>query len=344
MFGAGFALKKFLYDFENHGIKIAGICDNNPLKQGTLINDQYEIMSLEKSLTVFPGALYVISSPKYFHEIKKNLEEVVGEKFVCDIDFECNHYFNGTAFKFFVKDHLKRFEHILSVLEDDISKKTFYQVIKAQISGEYRDFEDAFTGADDWYLYKSLLKPDKDSTYLDCGAFDGDTLALFSQSAINGYKHIWAFEPDISVQQKLKETISKNNIENVTIILKGAYDSTGQMRFTKDGFYSSIVGSNTSISSKPGSETIEVTTIDTFFNGERLDIIKMDIEGSELKALAGATNTIKQYKPRLAICLYHNISDFLHIPEFLLSIVPEYHLYVRHQSKSCTDTILFAVP
>jgi hypothetical protein len=89
---------------------------------------------------------------------------------------------------------------------------------------------------------------------------------------------------------------------------------------------------------------IDVATIDSVLGGTSVDIIKMDIEGAEYRALLGAQNSIKKHKPRLAICLYHNIEDFIEIPELILKMVPEYKLFLRHHSKSCTDTILYAMP
>ena len=68
----------------------------------------------------------------------------------------------------------------------------------------------------------------------------------------------------------------------------------------------------------------------------------MDIEGSEIKALEGAKNTISKYKPNLAICIYHKTDDLWKIPDLIHKMVPEYQLYIRHHSCIFYDTVLYA--
>jgi hypothetical protein len=75
----------------------------------------------------------------------------------------------------------------------------------------------------------------------------------------------------------------------------------------------------------------------------RVDFIKMDIEGSELNALQGAQNTIRKYKPILAICVYHKKNDLLTIPAYIHSICPEYKFYLRAHSKYSQELVLYAV-
>ena len=69
----------------------------------------------------------------------------------------------------------------------------------------------------------------------------------------------------------------------------------------------------------------------------------MDIEGCELRALKGAENSIKKYRPKLAICIYHKYEDILEIPEYLMSLNLNYRFYMRHHTMSVDETVFYAV-
>ena len=70
----------------------------------------------------------------------------------------------------------------------------------------------------------------------------------------------------------------------------------------------------------------------------------MDIEGAEMKAIKGAEASIKKYKPKLAICIYHKPLDIVEIPLLLKEIVPEYKIFIRHYGDGPFDTICYAIP
>lgn len=72
-------------------------------------------------------------------------------------------------------------------------------------------------------------------------------------------------------------------------------------------------------------------------------MIKMDIEGSELKALKGAALTIKEHHPILAVCVYHKKEDLVTIPQYIKSLCPKYRLYLRNYSRYSQELVLYAV-
>jgi FkbM family methyltransferase len=74
----------------------------------------------------------------------------------------------------------------------------------------------------------------------------------------------------------------------------------------------------------------------------RVDFIKMDIEGFELRALKGAHRTLRTFRPRLAISLYHSPSDFVTIPRLLHELGLGYRLYLDHHTIHSEETVLYA--
>ena len=89
----------------------------------------------------------------------------------------------------------------------------------------------------------------------------------------------------------------------------------------------------------------ELVSIDDVVREEglpRVDCIKLDVEGAELAALRGAADTIRRFRPRLIICLYHQPEDLFSLPLYVKSLVPDYRLEVAHASCGFTDTILYA--
>ena len=71
--------------------------------------------------------------------------------------------------------------------------------------------------------------------------------------------------------------------------------------------------------------------------------IKMDIEGYELKALIGAKESIRKYRPRLAVCVYHKAEDIFDVSKCILDIHNDYKLYFRSYHMASTEAVLYAV-
>ncbi|NPA60305.1 MAG: FkbM family methyltransferase, partial [Epsilonproteobacteria bacterium] len=84
-----------------------------------------------------------------------------------------------------------------------------------------------------------------------------------------------------------------------------------RLYFNEEKSFSTIYGK--------GTQSVEVDTIDNILK-ERVDYIKMDIEGAEQDAIDGAKQSIKKYKPILAICIYHKAEDWYKIPQVKNSI------------------------
>ena len=101
-------------------------------------------------------------------------------------------------------------------------------------------------------------------------------------------------------------------------------------------------GRDSDIVNHPQITTLSIDDLLSRYKVPRIDFIKLDIEGAEYEALRGAISTIRRYRPRLAVCLYHHLDDFLRIPAFILSLDLGYRLFLDHFSIYDEETILFA--
>lgn len=170
--------------------------------------------------------------------------------------------------------------------------------------------------------------------FVDAGGYDGMTSVHFCKWAMNNWK-IKIFEPDSA-----SFAVCRNNLtilDNVEVIPKGLWNGTATLSFESSGSESRVADDETE------KNKIQVVSLDEYLQGEPVTFIKMDIEGSELNAIKGASKTIRKYKPKLAISIYHKAEDIIEIPKLLLELNKEYRFWVRHYSLSWFDTVLYAI-
>jgi FkbM family methyltransferase len=192
----------------------------------------------------------------------------------------------------------------------------------------------------DQYFDRGIIKFENDGqgeVFVDCGSFIFDTAMNFLKRAPKA-KKIYSFEADPNHIADIRENIKKSGFENVELFEAAVYDRNEKLHFVKSGV-TTPGGGHLDIN---GADLVEAVRIDDVVK-ERVTFIKMDIEGAELAALAGAEETIKRDMPRLAICVYHKPDDIIDIPLYIHGLVPEYHLYMRHHSSFHEETVLYAV-
>lgn len=186
------------------------------------------------------------------------------------------------------------------------------------------------------YFDLPQVQPEKDEVFIDAGCFDCGTVQRFIDLANGCYRHIYSFEPDAASFRRCIGISKDKQYRNYTLLNKGLWSSETVLHFCNEGTALSKV-------SETAESAIEVTPLDHILKNEKVTWIKMDIEGAELEALKGSEQIIRQQKPKLAISVYHQAEDFIDIPAWLLTLVPEYKLYYRHYSLYKYETILYAI-
>lgn len=90
-------------------------------------------------------------------------------------------------------------------------------------------------------------------------------------------------------------------------------------------------------------QKINVDKLDNIIN-EKIDLLKMDIEGAELPALKGAETLMLTSRPILAISVYHSLDDFVDIPLYLQALLADYSFFLKHHSSGIGETVLYGIP
>ena len=220
-----------------------------------------------------------------------------------------------------------------SVLSDQKSKNSFYDYVKSRLLNSCLYIQPHF---DELMYFPDFIQIGQDEVFIDCGAYDGDTLKLFINKT-NIWKKYIALEPSEIPYKKLNNYILENKINNVDVIKKGVWKSKGVLSFYEDGDVSHIIEGQSE-----NSVTIEVDKLDNL-NVNDATFIKMDLEGAELDALIGAENIIKNMRPKMAISIYHKQSHLTDIFKFINNFDLNYNFYFRIHTKVGTDAVLYAI-
>lgn len=174
---------------------------------------------------------------------------------------------------------------------------------------------------------EAVIEVEGGDTVIDAGVGWGDTavyLAAHASQKPGG--HVYAFDILEEGMNALSMQREQNpEMKNITPVLRALSDKDGQhVNISSPSPAARVVNEETE-------RTVESMTVDTFSYQsllESVDFIKMDIEGGEIPALTGATQTIQRYKPKLAVSVYHKWNDLSVIPQLIHNIRDDYRHYL----------------
>lgn len=174
----------------------------------------------------------------------------------------------------------------------------------------------------------------ENETFIDAGFFHGETSREFVKLCNGKYNKIIAFEPDEKAIKYYKESCDK--IQKLDLVNYASWNVKEKLYFQQTG------DGGARINGRSGKVEIQANSIDNILNGEEATFIKLDVEGAEYNTLLGAEKTIKKYKPKLAISIYHKPQDIIEIPLLLMKLRTDYRYYIRHYTTTDWETVLYA--
>jgi FkbM family methyltransferase len=224
----------------------------------------------------------------------------------------------------FFEENRARFERIYEFLADDESKRIYTNVICYKLTGDIKYLWQS--ESDKVTVYDELLDCKNISSYVDLGAYNGDTIREMLQFNPN-LKSVVALEPDARNFRKLSEYSKTVEGIDIKCVNSGAWCESTTLLFDASGNRNAGIVSKGNIVSKI--KEVSVVSVDEVLDGANVDYIKYDVEGSEKEALLGSKSTIQKHSPKLLVSLYHRSEDLFVLPELVKEIYPEYSLYLR---------------
>jgi FkbM family methyltransferase len=223
------------------------------------------------------------------------------------------------------------------LLSDELSRSLFVHQLRMRLTGELGRF-DHLVSPSDQYFPRGLLSLRPQERMLDGGAFDGDTLRTVI--AAGPFERVVCVEPDPGTFSRLKalfDTLPRALRDRVSLVDAALASRAGTLRFDSTGGIGAALADT-------GTIAVRAITIGEAMGGMSPTLIKLDIEGGEADALAGAAATISDAAPRLAVCVYHRPTDLWAIPLFIRRTNPAYRFHLRCHAHDGLETVLYAMP
>lgn len=337
LFGAAW-IGDFVYErLQSWGITPVCFIDN--YASGCTPKGYGPIIRPEEAVLRYPDCIIILTLDRAKEIVYQQMLElgIPSDRII----YDTKHLINVMDMEAFEK-HIEGYQWAYDFFDDPISKAIILQRIECYLMGT-----EVEKSSSPQYFEQGLFELSRQEVFVDGGFFTGDTSEEFIRQVGGEFKKIYGFEPDQYVRDKMPATLLNDRIE---IIPKGLYSHEGQVKFVSTEGNSAASGGNIlndeTDDHTAGLITVPVTSLDHFFEDKPPELkptfIKMDIEGSEKEALIGGRETIRCYRPKLAICVYHKPEDIYELPQLIHSLNPKYKYTLRHYAHFYWETVLYA--
>lgn len=317
IYGMGDGALKIMSVFREKSIVLSGIFASDDFVRGHSF-EGYRVHKLSEIEEMVEDFVVVLAFAAGYPEIVQKIESLAEKHtlYVPDVPVAGCGLF---TYEYCV-ENAEKIQAVYDMLSDDYSRRVYANIINFKISGDISYLSSVTTPKSE--IYRDIIKPHLNETYVDLGAYNGDTISELLGYTRGKYAGIYALEPDRKNFKKLSRFV--DGMPHVFPINAAAWCIDTELPFSaKAGRQSAISASSDTF--------VQARSVDSVLNKRSATIIKMDVEGFEREAIWGAANTIAKYSPRLMIALYHRNEDIFEIPLLIKNINPNYKIYIRHQ-------------
>ena len=313
LYGMGLGAEKIMDALALYGVEISAVFASDEFVRGHSFRG-FKVHKYSEIREMFEDFNVVLCFASRLDNVIDNIKKINAEHTVFAPDVPVAG--GGLFSREFIAENEEKFDFVYNNLADEESKRVYLDILNFKVSGRIEYLLNSFADKDK--IYSELLRLTDSENIIDLGAYDGDTIREFCTATEGKYFYITALEPDEKNFKKLLKNTEE--MDNISCLNMGAWNKRDTLIFSKKA------GRNSKLSAEGVS--VEVTDIDSLEIAA--SFIKMDIEGSELRALEGMENTIKKYSPKLYVCAYHRNEDLFSLPLKIWEYNKDYKIYFRH--------------
>ncbi len=229
--------------------------------------------------------------------------------------------------------------------DDPASTDEFVRQARFRLSG---DFDDLAAPVPDQYFPRDILTLRRDEAFVDCGAFDGDTLRELV-ARCPAFASADAFEPDSANFAALERCVARLGERGRRVRLHQAATDRGQgaRDFRRAGTSGALVDAPAAafVGGEAKADTVPCVSLDEALEGVPVSFIKIDVEGAEADTLRGAARLLRERRPVVAVSAYHRQADLWELPALLASLTGGgYRFHLRAHGPDAFECVLYGVP
>ncbi len=339
LLGAGL-LAQVTWEFlSRKGISVDYIAIHRKYIQSGMKFNEMPISEIETLVEDSQRYNYIVAFNVIDRELQDSLNKNAEEVLIFDPSFigvSTTEYYTPD----FCEHHSVALNELYLQLGDERSRETMVAFLNQRLCARRGGWHEVYEPVH--YFPRDIVRLSDGEVFIDCGAYNGDSIDAFLQQlerqGVAQPERIIGFEPDVENFEKLKT--HTQNWDFCQCEPKGVWHEESRLHFQSGSGQSSHVSHHSE-----GTTSIPLTSIDNTLAGDKATFIKMDIEGVELNALQGAAETIKTYRPLLAISVYHKPDDLIVIPQYIKSLNSDYQFYLRaHSPELAYELVLYAIP
>jgi FkbM family methyltransferase len=347
LYGAGNLGQTVLARLRQLGVEPVAFADDTPDKQGQMIHG-LRVMAPSDAVARFGAqtvfAVTILNPFSSFLEAEQRLRQLTNARIIPFLHIAWSYPEEFLPhYQFELPQHVlpkaPEIKRALHVFADDESRRQFVAHIRFRLWLDHAALPASSKG--DYFPSDVLAPLAPNVTFVDCGAYDGDTVRRFLRQQRGVFGRIYAFEPDETNCQRLREYVNAMGEEvarRVHVCQAGVGARRERLRFNSTG--------NTSAAfDDTGDAEVDILPLQEVVEDDGGPLyIKFDVEGAEREALAGADQLIRRARPIIAISVYHQPDDLWELPFYLHSLDLGYKLFLRTQGEDGMDVVCYAVP